>query len=353
MRPWAVIARREAAGIARERTIVLAIAIQVVVAGFSSFLLVGLAALVDPELAPIRGEPAVAVNASALPPELARELRDAGLRVASFASDEAAWRGFTLGQADAALLLAGDDPLHVTLGLPDGDLRAPVTLTKLKHALEAEERARRAEAGDRLSFEPVYVETQANGSAYEFVYALLVPLLVLLPVVLAGALCADSLTEEIQRGTLPLLLASPATPADVVAGKMLANLAVAPALALAWLLLLGLNGLPVPPAGVAGILALTTAGAFLTCVLGCAIALLVRDRNKAQTLYATLFFLLAGASFALPLSPTNAVALLAAGAPSPGLPLLVGLALGLAVAAWAALGLLLRRAGPRLAAGVA
>ena len=77
---------------------------------------------------------------------------------------------------------------------------------------------------------------------------LLIPLLVFLPVVLSGALCADSLTEEVQRGTIGTLLSTPATPGDVIEGKLLANVAVTPILSVAWFGLLALNGLTVPVA---------------------------------------------------------------------------------------------------------
>lgn len=353
MRPWAVLARREVGSIFRERTILLAIAIQVVVAGFSSFIVVGLSALVDPEAAPGFGEPIVAVNRSAVDPDLVARLNAAHVRVEPHKDDASAWGDFVAGGAHAALLVRPGEPLQITLGLPDGDLRSTIILTRLKQALEAHERALRDERAERLSFEPIYVAAPDEGGSYEFVYALLIPLLVFLPVVLAGALCADSLTEEIQRGTLPALLASPATPADVIAGKLLANLALAPLLAAAWLGLLALNGLAVPLAGAAAILGLAAGAAFLTCVLGCAIALVTRDRNRAQAMYATAFFGLVGGSFALPLSPVNAVALLAAGTPEPSVPLLLAGTLALAAAAWVALAALLRRATPWMAAGLA
>jgi ABC-type Na+ efflux pump permease subunit len=172
-------------------------------------------------------------------------------------------------------------------------------------------------------------------------------------VILAGALCADSLTEEVQRKTLPILLASPATPADVVEGKLLANVAVAPMLAAAWFLLLGLNHLPVPPLGALGILLLATAIAYLLGLLACAIALATRDRNKAHVTYASVMFLLLGLSLALPVSPVNAVALLAAGSATPAVWSVVA---GFCVAALVgslALRVGLRRSAQWMAAGTA
>ena len=47
-----VVARRDLASLSREKTIVLALAIQLFIAAFSSFLLVGLVSLYDPASAP-------------------------------------------------------------------------------------------------------------------------------------------------------------------------------------------------------------------------------------------------------------------------------------------------------------
>ncbi|HVM46216.1 MAG TPA: ABC transporter permease subunit, partial [Candidatus Thermoplasmatota archaeon] len=261
-----VIAQKEIRGVFKERTILLAVVIQVIVAGFSSFLVVGLSALVDPEAFPLGGATSVLLDEDASKDErLAWHLRQAGLQVMTvdFLSpgarmDVDVWRAYERGHVHAAIFAEPRDDasgtVNLTLVLPDGDLRTTLTLTQLKRGLEGYERELREGRSERLVFDPVYVEHDAKAGSYAFVYSLLVPLLVFLPVVLAGALCADSITEEVQRKTLPLLLASPATPADVVEGKLLANVAVAPLLAVAWFVLLGFNGLPVDPLGAAGIL---------------------------------------------------------------------------------------------------
>ncbi len=348
---WA-IARREIAGVLRERTILLAVVIQVFVAGFSSFLVVGLSALVDPDALPPGVDPVIAVNASS---DVGRFLDARGLVTRPEPSDEAAERAFRDGRADAALLAEDEGepsrPVRLRLLLPDGDFRATLTLVEVKTALEEFERALRAERSDRVAFEPLVVDSPAKTSSFAFVYSLLVPLLVFLPVVLAGALTADSLTEEVQRGTLPLLLASPATPADVVEGKLVANVLVAPALGAAWFLLLAANGLAVPVVGGALVLVLATAMSFLMGLLACGIALATRERNTAHVVYAAALFLLLTASLALPTSPANAVALLAAGSPSPGAHALVAASVAASVAGWLGLRWYIRRPSAWMAAG--
>ena len=359
MKPRWVIAQKELAGIFTERTILLAVVIQVVVAGFSSFLVVGLSALVDPSAFPAQTQAVLAVDPDAADNRaLMDHLADAGFVIMEAPSDAATFAAFRSGEADGALFLTppnatapGTQPVQLSILLPEADIRTTLTLVQVKDALENYERTLREQNLDKLAFTPLYLDTQAKGGSYAFVYSLLVPLLVFLPVVLAGALCADSLTEEVQRKTLSLLLASPATPADVVEGKLLANVAIAPLLSVAWFLLLAMNRLPIPVGGAIAIALLATATAYLLGLLACAIALATRDRNKAHVLYAACMMFLLGASLALPVSPINAVALLAAGSATTGAYLLVAGAVALCVVGGVCLRVFLKRQAQWMSAG--
>ena len=351
-RPVWTLARKEFKAIFSERTIVLAVIIQVFVAGFSSFLVVGLSALVDPDAFPSAARPRIAVNGTE---DMGAHLSRAGADVRYYQTAAGALDAFDRGEVDAVALAryaaGGTVPVSVTLVLPDGDLRATITLVKAKEALQAWERELRAENRDRLDADPLHLDTEARAGSYAFVYALLVPLLVLLPVVLAGALVADSITEEVQRGTLPLLLVTPATAADVVEGKVIANVALVPLLGALWFVLLALNGLTVPLVGAFLVLVLGTAIAFVMGALACAIAFLTRDRNKTHVAYATAFFLALALAMGLPTSPVNAIALLAGGSPSAGAYAVVAGGVALAVASGLALRVVLARVAHRLAAG--
>ena len=70
-------------------------------------------------------------------------------------------------------------------------------------------------------------------------------------------------------------------------------------------------------------------------------------------LYASAMFLVLGLSLALPVSPVNAVALLAAGSAGTGVYALVAVAVVLSLGAWIGLRLFLRRTAAWMAAGAA
>jgi ABC-2 type transport system permease protein len=350
-KPRWVIAGKELRGVFTERTILLAVIIQVFVAGFSSFLVLGLSALVDPNALPDSTKPTLAMNDTT---PFAAQLRAEGYEITFYRSDAAAMAAFREGEADAVVLQQGPanatDVARLTLVLPDGDLRSTLSLTQLKRSLESYEADLRKNRESRLAFDPLVVEGEARAGSYSFVYTLLIPLLVFLPVVLSGALCADSLTEEVQRGTIATLLSTPATPGDVIEGKLLANVAVTPLLSVAWFGLLALNGLTVPLLGGALILLMSTAIAFLMGLLAAGISLATRDRNKAHVLYAAAMFLLLTVSLVLPASPVNAVALLAAGSATPATHQVVVAVTAAALVAWLGLRLLLKRSASWMAA---
>lgn len=344
MTPRRAIFDKEFRDIFKERTILIAVLIQVFVAGLSSFLVVGLSALTDPSAIPTDTQPDVAVVG---PDGTVDALLDAGLSGRQFNSESAARQAFQVGDADAVLVVdraaANNTTAQMRLLLPDGDVRATLTLVHVQEALQSYERTLRQERGASLVFEPVYVDAgEAGARSYEFAYGLLVPLLVFLPVVLAGALTADSLTEEVERDTLPVLLTSPATPADVVEGKILANATIAPLLTVAWLGLLYLNDLPVPLAGAVAIVVVATAAAVVMCLIAAAAGLSTRDRNKAQVLYTQAMLVLIVGSLLMPMSPVNAVALLAAGSTTPMVWAIVAGTVGLAAVGLVALRVVMR-----------
>lgn len=325
MRAAWVVARREATASIRERTILLAVVIQVLVAGFSSLLVTGLAALSDPDSLPAGRSVSVSTNATG---PLRDRLLEAGIEVVPHATADEALLAFERGATDAALVLfAPPEPggvARVTLVLPESEITGTLTLVRVREALEAHERELRIERRDRLEAEPLYVDAPAAGGAYGFVHSLLIPLLVLLPVILAGGLVADSITEELSRGTMDLIRSTPARLSEVLLGKLAAAVVLVPVLTGVWLALLAANGFRAPLLGALEIVVLATALAVLAGVLAHAVALATRDRERAQSAYALLFFLLGGASLLLPVDPLNAVALLAAGSATPAVHAVVG-----------------------------
>lgn len=277
----------------------------------------GLVGLYDPEAA--EGQPPGRV-AYVGPGGFDDHLRDASNLRVERVSLEAALAQFRAGEVDGVVEeLAGPagGARNVTLLLPDGELRTSLLLGQLKGLLRAYERDLRLERSERLETPVLYVEGPDDASPYyAFTYGVLIPLLLLTPAFLGGAIAADSIVQEIQTRTLQSLRAAPVSAAGLLAGKLLVPVLLAPAQFLLWAILLRLNGLLL--ANLFVLLAFAAALALLLASASALIAVWARDEGRTQALYALFVLVALAASNLLPQSPFNVVARLAAGAADPG-----------------------------------
>ncbi len=305
------IARRELGSLSREKTIVLAILIQLVIAGFSSFLVVGLTSLYDPDAATENVEVAVTGEAADVLVAAADEVE--GLRARRFEDRAAARAAFDSGRVDAVVNAAPRDRrIAVSADVPRESLRKTVIVVQLRAALETLEREERDERAANLRFDPLPVPPSTDASPYfGFSYVILLPLLVFLPVFISGAVVVDAVTEEIERGTLELLRVAPVSLGDVVEGKAGLLAALAPLQVLLWIALLEVNDIAV--ANVALLVVLAAALAVLAVAVAAALALTIPIRQRAQLTYSLGALAAFAAAAALPEHPATTVALLAIG----------------------------------------
>jgi ABC-type Na+ efflux pump permease subunit len=310
-----VVSRRELSSLSREKTVVLALLVQLFVAAFSSFLVVGLTSLYSPGSVPGSVTVAAVGDASGEFVTAAGEIEGLDARVVS--DLEAATAAFERGRVDGVVeARRADGRIAVEATAPANSLRKTLVVVRLRAALEALERAERLERSDDLERTLVPLPPAVDASQYYgFTYTVLVPLLLFLPVFISGALVIDSVTEERERGTLSLLRVTPLSLVEIVDGKALAAGALAPAQATLWAVLLAANGirvanLPLLVGFVAALAALAVCG-------GAALSLALSERGRAQLVYSVclLGFFTAGAF--LPEHPATTAALLAIDSPGP------------------------------------
>jgi ABC-type Na+ efflux pump permease subunit len=306
------IARRELGVLVGEKTIVLALAIQLFIAAFSSFLVVGLVSLYDPgSVDGVEVEVAVAGDARE---DLLAVARDRpGLRARAYGSEADAMAAFAGSRVDAVLVAErAGGRVRVTATAPDSSVRTTVVVVQLRRALRAYERAERDSRAAFLESEPLSLPPPARTSPYYgFTYTVLVPLLLFLPVFISGSITVDSLTEEVERGTLELLRVAPVSMTAIVDGKLLASAGLAPAQAALWVGLLQANGTRV--ANEAALVASVAALAVVVAGVAAGVALLAPDRRAAQFLYSIGVLVVFGGTTSLPGDPANTAARLAVG----------------------------------------
>ena len=236
-----------------------------------------------------------------------------GIDTRVYETPEDAREGFRSGRVDAiAVATHADGRIAVDVTAPDSSLRKTLIVVQLRETLETLERQERRERAQYLDNDLAPLPPDVDASPYfGFSYTVLLPLLLFLPTFISGSTAVDTITEEIERGTLELLRVAPVSLRDIVDGKGLAMAVLAPAQAGAWILLLSVNGITVRNVG--PLLVVVTA---LTLVLvGAAVllALLVPNRQRAQLLYSLGVLAFFAVAALLPEHPATTVARLAIG----------------------------------------
>lgn len=317
-RHLSIIAKKEFRGLFSERTILLAVLLQLFIALFSSFLMVGLTSMYDPssiaKYSRFRYNVAYTGNDSQMLDEL-------------FASQDFRVYRMNLSDGVAALkerklsaviwvphtLPDAQEPVKITLYTLQNDLQSAIVDMKLRDIFLHYETGLRTVRAGRLHDAPVplSIPNAGGGDFYEFVYGLLIPLLVFMPAIIASALVIDLLTEEYQHETLETLISTPVTFTEMVWGKVLACELMVPVQAGAWILLLMINGIAIGNAGL--ILLQVSVTSLIPILLGTLTALHYRERTAAQFIFSTALVVVMLLALALPENPLNLLTRLAVG----------------------------------------
>ncbi|HUW86590.1 MAG TPA: ABC transporter permease [Methanoregula sp.] len=314
-----IIAKKEFKGLFNERTILLAVLLQLFIALFSSFLMVGLASMYDPsslsKYSHSRYSIAYTGNESPLLTSLEAS-SDFRVYQMDLSTAVAALKERKL----AAVIFVPDtlpdatDPVKITLYTLQNDLQAAIVDVKLKDIFLNYEQDLREIRADRLKEELIGIQIPkagGGGDFYEFVYGLLIPLLVFMPAIIASALVIDLITEEYQHETLETLVSTPITFTEIVWGKVLACELLVPLQAGAWLILLMINGIAIQNAGL--ILVQVIVSSLILILLGTLTALHYRERTAAQFIFSTALVVVILFALALPDNPLNLLTRLAVG----------------------------------------
>lgn len=307
------IAENEFVSLKREKTIVLAIIIQLFIAGFSSFLLVGLVALYEPgETTGESIEFGVAGDASDRLIEVVES--EGPWSLTPYETRTQARENFKQGRVDAVLLASytETEQIRVEVLIPEESIQSTITVVHARDALKVLEEHERSSHQFSLSASPLVVPELPEASpTFGFTYTVLLPLLVFLPIFISGSIALDSFTEELETGTLELLLVTPLQPSEIIDGKLIPPVALIPLQVVAWLGLLVLNGSVITNPFLLLVYA-TSVGVIIVC-LGVTLAIAFRNRQSAQLVYSlgVIAAFLLGA--VLPEAPPNIIAKLAMG----------------------------------------
>jgi len=213
----------------------------------------------------------------------------------------------TAGQANNG---AGDANgiTEIKLYLSDSAARSSLIRTAIQEPLKQYENYLRSQKGIEIH----YADLQGEPStSFEFVYSVLLPMLMFFPAFVAGSLSIDSLTEEVENNTIQTLLSAPLTVNGMVSAKISSVLILSFLQCGAWLVLLKFNGIAIQNIGWIFLLALIVSGITSTSAALCAI--LLKDRERSQFIYALILLAAVAMSNLLNLSPIVTLSRLAIG----------------------------------------
>jgi ABC-type Na+ efflux pump permease subunit len=314
-----IVAKKELSGLYAEKTIVFAILLQLFIALFSSFLMVGLTAMYDPDA--ISGYQGVEYGIGYVGEEgglypIINERRDLAAYRMDLDSAIAALKERQLSAVIWVPPTLPDDegPVVVTLYTLQNDIQSSIVEVKMKEVLLTFEEELRTLRSDRLIMQPIQLNFPEGGGRsnyFEFVFGLLIPLLVFMPAIISAALIIDLITEEYQSGTLETLLSTTVTYAEMLWGKILACILIVPIQSAAWLALLAANGIVVQHP--IEILLHVTIGSMILILLGAFCALHYRERTSAQFIFSTAMVVVIIIAMAVPYNPLNLLVRLAVG----------------------------------------
>lgn len=308
--PVLAVVKKELTSVVRDGTIVISILIQLFIASFSSGLLLGMLSLYDADtIVQFGGNIKIGVVASA-ENRLASLMRERGLQVTEYATLEEAnvayFRGEVLAVVDTPQDVNG--LTQVDLYLPTSETTSSLIRMVIQEPLKQYENYLRTEKGIELR----YADLKGKpATSFEFVYSVLIPMLMFFPAFVAGSMSVDSITEEVENKTLQTLLSAPLTLNSMIAGKIIASVLLAFLQCVAWLTLLQVNGIVIQNTGWILLLALIIAG--ITSTSSALSAVLLKDRERSQFIYSLILLASAAISTLLNISPITTMSRFAIG----------------------------------------
>jgi len=313
MHAFLAVVGKELKSVMSERTIVIAILIQLFVASFSSVLLMGMLSMYDTDTIVNVGGAGINVGLVYSGSDwtqantLTTLLRAQGTHVSLFATFQAASAIFDAGKLDAIVVVPADQAvITLKLYLPPEDVRGSFTRTVLQKPLEAYENDLRLRNGVDIHFTGLQGKPSTS---FEFTYAVILPILMFFPAFVAGGMVIDSLSEEVENNTLQTLLSTPISVTQLVFAKISAALILAAAQCSAWLVMLSLNHIAIR--NVAWVLALALIVAAILCTLAGLVVVFLKDRERSQFVFSLLLLAATGLTYFIDLSPLKTISRLA------------------------------------------
>jgi ABC-2 type transport system permease protein len=312
MGAFRAIIDKEIRSIAKERTIMLAIIIQLVIASLSSVILFGLMSYYDPST--IGQNSALDISVGIVGDgnsPLIGYLDNAHIMTVPYTSADNAQSDYDRGKIKAIIYLpqtaAGVTEMKLFMP-PPTDPKSTVIMTALQGPLKQYENYLRGLNGVEVHYQDV---KGRMSTTWEFQYSFIIPLLMLFPAFIAGSIMIDTLSEEFENKTIDTLLSTPVSLRTMIGAKLVAVEFIAVIQCVLWTVLLSFNHIYIQ-----NVLAVLLLAAIISAFVALGSALLslyFKDRERSQFLFSILLLTIASLSYLLNPSPIGLMARLASG----------------------------------------
>jgi ABC-2 type transport system permease protein len=314
VKEFLILLKRELKSITREKTIMFAIMIQFCIASLSSVLLIGIMAFYDPSS--IGQNSKANIRIGLIEEEnspMQGLLKQKGIFVRTYVDRPSAEESFKAGRLDAIIDIPASQSgvVDMKLVLPEMDAKKTVIMMLLQDPLKDFENYLRMQNGITLRYDDLGGKP---GNTHEFLYSIIIPVLMLFPALIAGSIMIDTVAEEFENKTFDTLMVSPVSLKQIFAAKIGAAMVTVVAQVILWSVLLKFNGLNI--LNLPQVLLIAIIAAAVVSFVAAVIALIFKDRERAQFTYSiVLVFLVAGSYFS-GFSPINLITRMASGAQS-------------------------------------
>jgi ABC-type Na+ efflux pump permease subunit len=317
MTPFLAVVKKELWSVIRDRTILIAVLIQLFIASFSSGLLLGVLSLYDPDTIMQSGR--VQIKIGLVGPSgnpLEALMLESNLRVIPYATLAEAESAFYENKVNAVILIPADtgdagsarSTAEIKLYLPNSDAVSSLIRMVIQGPFKKYENTLRAQNG----IEVRYTDLKGKPStSFEFIYAVLLPMLMFFPAFVAGSMSIDSFTEEVENNTLQTLLSAPLSVNGMIGAKIVAAVILSTLQCIAWLTLMQLNGIAIQ--NMLWILLLAVIVAGITSTSAMLAAVFLKDRERSQFIYSLMLLAATGIGTLLDISPIKTLSRLGIG----------------------------------------
>ncbi len=293
------IVAKDIKNLLKEKTILAVVLLIFFIASFATIISLGFLILYNPESVGMQTSVKVAVVGKNM---------DFGIKYDSL---DRAMEDFYNRKVDAIVVFHGNRTVDVILPKDEAITLRAVSYLRDKF-LEYEDKVRRSIGIYKPEFKVYNLELKEVkvprriSSSYEFIYSILIPIVVLTVALVCASLLIDIISEEYERKTIYIFLSAPTSIREIILAKISVSLLLLIFLTILWMSAFYIRGIEIKNPHIVFLLSLAIGVIFIS--LSVLIVSAFLDRNRSQLLFSIVSISIITVSFVFPEMPSGTIA---------------------------------------------